>query len=80
MKHKEGQQRIDIGKKEVKELVEEFDETRAQIEEDADKEIELLKHDYEERLAAERQQTLKIKGENIMMANKFTYIANCWHD
>ncbi len=49
----------------------EFDETRKQIEEDADREIEQQRHDYEEKLANERQNSLRLKGENNLMGKKF---------
>lgn len=49
-----------------------WEETRRQMEEDIDTEIEHLKKRYEEKLAAEREATLKYKGENGIMKKKFT--------
>lgn len=69
--NREGQQRLELGRREQEDIVKEFDETRRQIEEDADREIEQQKHEYEEKLAQERQATLRLKGENNLMAKKF---------
>jgi chromosome segregation ATPase len=53
-------------------LVAEFDETRRQLEEDVDREIEELKEKYEAKLATEREAALRLKGENGIMRKKFT--------
>ena len=52
----------------------ESDETKKQMEEDADLEIEDLKEKYELRLAAERESGLRLKGENGIMKKKFTLL------
>jgi hypothetical protein len=49
----------------------EFDETRKQIEEDADRELEQLKHEYEEKIASERQNALRIKGDSNIINKKY---------
>ena len=53
-------------------LIAEFDETRRQLEEDVDREIEELKEKYEAKLATEREAALRLKGENGIMRKKFT--------
>lgn len=53
-------------------LIREFEETRRQIEEDADREIEELKEAYEEKLRVEKEQTLRLKGENGITHKKLT--------
>ena len=50
----------------------EFEETKRQLEEDADREIEELKERYELRLVAERDISLRLKGENGIMKKKFS--------
>lgn len=40
-----------MSKKEFQSITSEFEETRRQIEEDADREIEQLKHEFEEKVA-----------------------------
>merc|ERR1719440_820485 len=52
--------------------IQEFDETRRQLEEDVDREIEELKERYEAKLASERESALRLKGENGIMRKKFT--------
>jgi chromosome segregation ATPase len=49
-----------------------FQETMTQLEEDGDKEIEQLKEKYDTKLRAERDATLRLKGENGIMNKKFT--------
>ena len=44
-------------------LIQEFEETRKQLEEDVDREIEELKERYEAKLASERESALRLKGE-----------------
>lgn len=51
-------------------LLHELEETRRQVEEDADQEIEELKDKYEVKLSAEREQHLRLKGENGIMRKK----------
>merc|ERR1719475_40981 len=53
-------------------LIQEFDETRRQLEEDVDREIEELKEKYEAKLATEREAALRLKGENGIMRKKFS--------
>ena len=53
-------------------LIAEFEETRKQLEEDVDREIEELKEKYEAKLATEREAALRLKGENGIMRKKFT--------
>ena len=53
-------------------LIQEFEETRKQLEEDVDREIEDLKEKYETKLASEREAALRLKGENGIMRKKFT--------
>ena len=64
-------QRIDM-EEEKDGTVRDWKETRTQMEEDIDTEIEQLKKRYEDKLAAEREMTLKYKGENGIMKKKFT--------
>merc|ERR1719440_2281210 len=49
----------------------EFEETQNQLEQDIDQEIEDLKGRYENKLNAEREATLRYKGENGIMKKKF---------
>jgi cilia- and flagella-associated protein 57 len=49
-----------------------FNETRVQLEEDTDKEIEQLKTKYDDKLNVERDATLRLKGENGIMKKKFS--------
>ena len=53
-------------------LIQEFDETRRQLEEDVDREIEELKEKYEAKLTTEREAALRLKGDNGIMRKKFT--------
>lgn len=50
----------------------EWEETRAQMEEDLDGEIEALRGSYHKRLDEEREAALKFKGENGIMKKRFT--------
>ena len=59
-------------KSEKEGYIQEFDETRRQLEEDVDREIEELKERYEAKLASERESALRLKGENGIMRKKFT--------
>ncbi|KAK1930342.1 Cilia- and flagella-associated protein 57 [Phytophthora citrophthora] len=54
------------------ELGREYRETVAQVEADVDEEIEALKKKYEDKLQAEREATLRFKGENGIMKKKFS--------
>ncbi|KAE9290616.1 Cilia- and flagella-associated protein 57 [Phytophthora fragariae] len=54
------------------ELGREYRETVAQVEADVDEEIETLKKKYEDKLQAEREATLRFKGENGIMKKKFS--------
>ena len=49
----------------------EAEETRDQLADDIDKEIEQLKEKYDAKLATERDATLRLKGENGIMRKKF---------
>ncbi|DAZ95763.1 TPA: hypothetical protein N0F65_010265 [Lagenidium giganteum] len=57
---------------EKEELAREYAETIAQVEADVDEEIENIKRKYEEKLQAEREATLRYKGENGIMKKKFS--------
>jgi uncharacterized protein (DUF3084 family) len=48
-----------------------FEETKTQLEEDADREIDKLKEKYEALLHAEHESGLRLKGENGIMRKKF---------
>lgn len=48
-----------------------FEETRRQIEEDVDREVHELRTKYEARLTHERNEALRLKGENGIMNKKF---------
>ena len=52
-------------------LIAEFKETRKQLEEDVDREIEELKEKYEAKLATEREAALRLKGENAYLRRRF---------
>jgi WD40 repeat protein len=54
------------------ELQKEFNETKRQLEQDIDQEIFELKEKYDAKLAAEREATLRFKGENGIMKKKFS--------
>uniref|UniRef100_A0A8C3TAC3 Cilia- and flagella-associated protein 57 n=1 Tax=Chelydra serpentina TaxID=8475 RepID=A0A8C3TAC3_CHESE len=49
----------------------EFEETKKQIEEDEDREIQEIKIKYERRLREERESNLRLKGETGIMRKKF---------
>ncbi|KAJ0409484.1 hypothetical protein P43SY_002374 [Pythium insidiosum] len=57
---------------ENEELNREYAETVRQVEADVDEEIETLKKRYEDKLHAEREATLRFKGENGIMKKKFS--------
>ena len=51
----------------------EHEETKRQIEEDADREILDIKNKYERRLRDEKEQNLRLKGETGIMRKKVLY-------
>ncbi|XP_028390638.1 cilia- and flagella-associated protein 57-like [Dendronephthya gigantea] len=57
---------------ESRQQVREHEETKRQIEEDADREILDIKNKYERRLREEKEQNLRLKGETGIMRKKFT--------
>ncbi|CAM9604218.1 unnamed protein product, partial [Phaeothamnion confervicola] len=59
---------------EAAELARESAEARGQLEDDVDSELEALRGRYEAQLAAEREATLRFKGENGIMRKKFTVL------
>ena len=48
----------------------EYEETKTQIEEDADREILDIKNKYERRLRDEKESNMKLKGETGIMRKK----------
>ena len=52
----------------------EHEETKRQIEEDADREILDIKNKYERRLRDEKEQNLRLKGETGIMRKKVRYM------
>ena len=50
----------------------ESEETRKQLEEDADQEIDDLKNTFETKFKQEREVGLRLKGENGILKKKFT--------
>jgi len=50
----------------------EYEETKKQIEEDSDREILDIKHQYERRLRDEKEANMRLKGETGIMKKKFT--------
>lgn len=55
---------------ESRQQVREHEETKRQIEEDADREILDIKNKYERRLREEKEQNLRLKGETGIMRKK----------
>ena len=53
----------------------EYDETKKQIEEDADREILDIKNKYERRLRDEKEANMRLKGETGIMRKKVTFYA-----
>lgn len=53
------------------ELLRALEETRTQMEEDADREIEELKQKFEDKFKAERDKKNRLKGDNGIMRKKF---------
>eukprot|EP01116_Phalansterium_solitarium_P025006 TRINITY_DN9363_c0_g2_i2.p1 TRINITY_DN9363_c0_g2~~TRINITY_DN9363_c0_g2_i2.p1 ORF type:complete len:870 (+),score=418.23 TRINITY_DN9363_c0_g2_i2:862-3471(+) len=70
--YRESVAKLEDNKKDFEEMTREFDETRVQIEDDADREIEQQKHEYEEKLALEKQNALRLKGENNLLVKKYS--------
>lgn len=52
----------------------EHEETKRQIEEDADREILDIKNKYERRLREEKEQNLRLKGETGIMRKKVRHL------
>jgi len=52
----------------------EYEETKKQIEEDADREILDIKNKYERRLREEKEANLRLKGETGIMRKKVNWI------
>ena len=55
----------------------EFEETRRQIEEDADREILAIKNKYESRLREEVDTNMRLKGESGIMRKKVRSTLKC---
>ena len=71
--------RVERIQQNLQQSTKESDETKKQMEEDADLEIEDLKEKYETKLAAEREAALRLKGENGIMKKKFTLLQKDIH-
>ncbi|KAJ8306471.1 hypothetical protein KUTeg_017016 [Tegillarca granosa] len=63
---------LDQSKDESRQQNKEYEETKKQIEEDADREILDIKNNYEIRLRAEKEDNIKLRGESGIMKKKFT--------
>ena len=61
---------------ESREQNKEYEETKKQIEEDADREILDIKNNYEIQLRREREENLKLKGETGIMKKKVGHSTN----
>lgn len=57
---------------ETRQQTREYEETKKQIEEDADREILDIKNKYERRLRDEKEANMRLKGETGIMKKKFT--------
>ncbi|XP_052776281.1 cilia- and flagella-associated protein 57-like isoform X2 [Mya arenaria] len=57
---------------ETRQQTHEYEETKKQIEEDADREILDIKNKYERRLRDEKEANMRLKGETGIMKKKFT--------
>jgi len=57
-----------------------LEETRRMIEEDCDQEIEQVKREYEEKLATEKENLLKLKGDNGLIKKKNAQLQKKWDD
>lgn len=55
---------------EARQQLREYEETKKQIEEDADREILDIKNKYERRLREEKEANLRLKGETGIMRKK----------
>jgi WD40 repeat protein len=65
---------------ELAELEKSLKETQTQLEDDVDTEVEGLRKNFEERLAAAKEVTLKYKGDNGIMKKKFSVIQKDMED
>jgi len=54
----------------------EYEETKKQIEEDADREILDIKNKYERRLRDEKEANMRLKGETGIMKKKVSFYSN----
>lgn len=54
----------------VRQQLREFEETKKQIEEDEDREIQDIKTKYEKKLRDEKESNLRLKGETGIMRKK----------
>lgn len=59
---------------ESRQQLREYEETKKQIEEDADREILDIKNKYERRLREEKEANLRLKGETGIMRKKVKYL------
>lgn len=59
---------------ETRQQLREYEETKKQIEEDADREILDIKNKYERRLREEKEANLRLKGETGIMRKKVNWI------
>merc|ERR1719446_81063 len=57
-----------------------LEETRRMIEEDCDQEIEQVKRVYEQRLQVEKENLLKLKGDNGLIKKKNSQLQKKWDD
>ena len=55
-------------------LLQKWDSTRKGVEDDSDYEVEDIKLKYEQKLKAEQDMTLSLKGENVIMRKKFNVL------
>ncbi|XP_043941309.1 cilia- and flagella-associated protein 57 [Protopterus annectens] len=63
---------LELSQDELRQHLREFDETKKQIEEDGDREIQDIKIKYERRLRDEKESNLRLKGETGIMRKKFS--------
>ena len=61
---------LDQASEESRQQLREYEETKKQIEEDADREILDIKNKYERRLREEKEANLRLKGETGIMRRK----------
>ena len=67
---------LDNAHEEKREQGKDFAETKRQIEEDADRELLGIKNKYERKLKEERDETLRLKGENGILKKKSASLEN----